>query len=102
MSDAHADVKQPGETSQGQQALERLLKLLQQLVGTAKQLDEVQHALGHVKKPATPAVWPSTGAHSTSRPPETRFFPALDALTVELEQTAGILESGVEDLKKRF
>lgn len=104
MSDTVVELKstQAEAPSQGQLGLERLLKVLQRLVGTAKRLDEVQHALGHVKKPATPAVWPATGMHATSRPPETRFFPALDALTGELEQTAGILENGVEDLKKRF
>lgn len=88
------------DKSQGQQALEQLGEVLKRFSSARQTLKTALGAIGGVKpRPEeSQAVEAGAGEGRT----ETRFFPALTALTVELDREAAAIEVEIKELARRF
>lgn len=88
------------DKSQGQQALEQLEAVLKRFGAARQTLEATLTAIGGAKGAGGGELGERQEGHEGRT--ETRFFPALTALTVRLEREAAAIEVEIKDLGRRF
>ena len=90
----------PDTKSQGQQALERLLMVRTRYAKASQELKAAIAGIGGPKAPASFAQAPvgAEGGHKDA----TQFFPALKAITDELDREAVAIEASIAELARHF
>jgi len=91
----------PDTKSQGQQALERLLMVRTRYAKASQELKAAIAGIGGPKA-AAPFAQPARAPAGEEGHSETQFFPALKAITDELDREAVAIEASIAELARHF